>query len=598
MNKSHLHLATGLLVASGLMMHWGCGSEKKPAAAAASSASPFPQNVKQSCVVSQTDFNTWFVSGSVSENGAVKPANSVTFPHRNNCDFYQWSWQMFLWMTSPAKESGYSAGNGKTVMESQVFYTVTPANAKNERFLIPHEPGTPLRVNSNITQAGPHQLPMVMDREGRVFEVQKAKPGEKPMLKNAMGKMIQIDHLGTGPAGELQMLDKAGKQIEQPKRLLKAQLPEPSGIVKEFNSNGRTILVDQSGNLIDTEVGQATGDAIIAQNGSLVYYITMVNDMYAYFLTGGKNDVINDDQFPTTAAQRDEIVKYAAEQGYPAPPDPDALAIELKASWVEVTDLPNANTYFTIDAIVPEYDKSNPKMWVPKGERPAKLALIGLHVVGSLAGHPEMSWATFEHFKNAPNVAYEYLDSLGNVDTIPADGGTGWLLTADASSTNVNNSHMTVGHDTLYVDTTNAKEISASNSQMMKPFGVAPDQTPNAEDASPAAANSEVIAINNAVLSMLVGNDMRKNYFMVGATWTSGGNGPSGHAYPADNASVNDAIGTSQLANSTMETYFQFGATWNKNGSCFRCHSNNNSLAPGDLSHVYDDIVKLPPMKK
>jgi hypothetical protein len=582
-----------LLVASGLMMHWGCGPEKTTAVAI---SSHFPQNVKQSCVVTQDDFNNWFVSGQVSENGAVKPANSVTFQHRNNCDFYQWSWQMFLWMTSPAKEEGYSLGNGKTVMESQVFYTVTPQDSDGNRTLIPHKPGEPLRVNSNISQAGPHQLPIMMDKQGRVFEVEKPKPGEKTMLRNATGKLVEIDHLETGANGEVLFVDKAGKQIQKPK-LLKGTKDVPP-VVREFTSNGKTVLLDKNGNIVDTEVGQATGDALIAQNGSLVYYITMVNDMYAYFLTGAKNGALYSGEFPTTAGARDSILEYGKQNGWPTPPDPDALAIEIKSSWVEVKDLPNAETYLTIDAIVPEYDKSNPKLWVPVSERKAKLALIGLHVVGSLAGHPEMSWATFEHFKNAPNSAYTYLDSLNNVDTIPADGGTGWLLTADAGATSVNNSYITVGHDTLYLDTTNATAIGASNTKMMKPFGVAPDQVPNAENTSVADANSEVISINNSVLNKLAQNDIRKNYFMVGATWTSGGHGPNGVAYPANNASLHDAIGTSQLANSTMETYFQFGELYSANGSCFRCHSGDSTLVPGDLSHVYDQIIVLPPMQK
>ena len=32
--------------------------------------------------------NSWFESGSVTLNGAVKPANSVTFPDAPNCTFY------------------------------------------------------------------------------------------------------------------------------------------------------------------------------------------------------------------------------------------------------------------------------------------------------------------------------------------------------------------------------------------------------------------------------------------------------------------------------------------------------------------------------
>ena len=32
------------------------------------------------------------------------------------------------------------------------------------------------------------------------------------------------------------------------------------------------------------------------------------------------------------------------------------------------------------------------------------MALVGLHVVGVVQGHPEFVWATFEHDKNAPDI--------------------------------------------------------------------------------------------------------------------------------------------------------------------------------------------------
>ena len=55
-----------------------------------------PVDVKPTCIADSTDFKNWFVSGNISKNGAVNPANSVTFGHQNNCDFYRWSEQMFL----------------------------------------------------------------------------------------------------------------------------------------------------------------------------------------------------------------------------------------------------------------------------------------------------------------------------------------------------------------------------------------------------------------------------------------------------------------------------------------------------------------------
>lgn len=118
---------------------------------------------------------------------------------------------------------------------------------------------------------------------------------------------------------------------------------------------------------------------------------------------------------------------------------------------------------------------------------------------------------------------------------------------------------------------------------------------PNAEDASVAAANSEIISINNSIHSLLVGNDVRKNYLFIGATWTQNGAAPNGKSYSPTTTTPGVAIGTSQLANSTMETYIQNGANFNEAGSCFLCHSNfkTATLLPSDISHVFGALQPL-----
>jgi hypothetical protein len=84
-----------------------------------------PPDAGSSCetgpqALTPAEFNSWFVSGSVSLNGTVKPANSVTFPNIPNCSFYKWTEQMYLWLTSPAPPS-YGGGGG-LVMNSPIFY--------------------------------------------------------------------------------------------------------------------------------------------------------------------------------------------------------------------------------------------------------------------------------------------------------------------------------------------------------------------------------------------------------------------------------------------------------------------------------------------
>src|SRR5215470_14371089 len=81
-------------------------------------AQPLPSDPQQTCV--------------------VNPANSIAFQPTNNCAFYLWAHQMFLWLTSPAP-SIY--GPGAHVFDSSVFYDVSIPDAQGNRHLIPHTRG-------------------------------------------------------------------------------------------------------------------------------------------------------------------------------------------------------------------------------------------------------------------------------------------------------------------------------------------------------------------------------------------------------------------------------------------------------------------------
>ena len=460
-----------------------------------------PSDVYPSCTIDAANFNTWFKSGKVTENGIVNPANSVTFGHQNNCDFYKWSEQMFLWITSPTQEGDYTNG---TIMESPVFYTVSPS-VNNQRTLIAHEPGKMISVVSNV---------------------------------------------------------------------------------------------QKTDSRVDTEEGQATDDVLMSQKQSLLYYITMVNDVYAQFLTGAKTGKLTDNTFPTTQEALDGIVAFAASNGVKLQ-DPNALAIELKTSWVDASTVSNVNDYVTIDAIVPTYDKSK-EVWVPNGgTETVKLAMIGAHIVGSTAGHPEMVWATFEHSNNAPNLSYTYVNNQKKTVTVPADSGNNWLLNGDSASDTYNVSHMTFRNDSIIANTN--ETVSASNTKMVNAWGVVPTGKPNPENDTPADANTEIIAMNNSILGKLATGDLRKNYIFIGATWTNNGAAPNGDSYSSSNTVDGVAIGSNQLANSTMETYAQYSHSTSafpgENASCFRCHHNKTNGVPGlkptDLSHVYGEIKPL-----
>jgi hypothetical protein len=572
-------------------------------------AQSLPPNPAQTCTVPAPTFASWFQSGRPSLNGVVNPADSVTFNPSSNCTFYQWSEQMFLWMTSPAP-ANYGGGGGR-IFDSPTFFDVSPPNANGQRIFLPHVPGFIHPLALRAAQVGPHGLPVVMSRAGQLLEVEPAPPNAVPQIRDESGKLVPIPHVKLDN-GKPVLLDRAGKEVKfsavpVPKA---APLPPqartglpPMALVRKFVVDKVPIFIDPDGNVIQSEEGQAGGgDVLMAQTGrKLIYYVTMSNDVFAYYRTMLGTTVPTTAVFPTTQQQLDQIVQYAASRGRTLV-DADALAIEVKSSWIEADGLPNLSSYITMKATTPTYNTSSSTTWTQNGQKTIQLALLGVHVVGSTAGHPEMIWATFEHANNTPNAAYSYVNTSNQTVAVAQNTTGTWLFTESGASSGFNQAHMAFANPSPCaansICAVSPFSISASNTIRLKPFGAAFNTRPNPFDATAAASNSEIIAINNSVRGQLVGGDIRGNYTMIGATWTNG-NAPTGSfsqaprsGWPAPNE-----VGTSLLANSTMETYQQGTSNDNSGSNCFACHSlgtASQTTATTALSHVFGVLQPLP----
>ena len=216
--------------------------------------------------------------------------------------------------------------------------------------------------------------------------------------------------------------------------------------------------------------------------------------------------------------------------------------------------------------------------------------MVGIHVVGSAATHPEMIWATFEHFGNTPNAAYQYIDNTNTTKTVAQNTAGNWLFSMPGSAGPFNNAHASMVPHTPNIAPVSPYTINPSDTIRLKPFGGAYNITPNQVDATTAASNSEIIAVNNSVLGQLIGGDVRGNYYMVGSTWTMKGASPSG-SYSGSGGAGNE-VGTSQLSNTTMETYQQGpDSQWNQYTNCFSCHQTNTT----SVSHIFNHVKPLFP---
>jgi len=527
------------------------------------STSPVPTDAQDACPLSSSTFASWFEGGTVTANGVVNPANSLD-PLTPNCDFYEWTEHMFLWLNSPAPVT-YGGGGGR-IFTSPTFFDVSPIQPDGNRVFIKHQEGVVPNFNVRTAQVGALGLPVVVDRFHTLFNVEPAPPEATPQVRNVDGRMVDIAHARRGEKGELVLLDSAGNVIRpQVVRSDDLQITSVEQLRKELVA--RKFIVDRipvfialSGGLVEVEQGQSDGGVLEAQKRSLVYYETSVNDVFAYFDTGFNDGAFSPvpTHFPTTAAELQQVTSFAHANGKTLP-DSVALAIEVKTAWVKADGLADLDTYVTRTATIPTYDRSNPDEWVPNGQQTVKLAMVAMHVVGSVAQHPEMIWATFTHVGTTPSASYDYNSSSG-VKTVPQSTSGTWLLSATGATGPFNEPHMSQPSNSPNIEAIAPHSISPSNTLRLEPWG---------KPGSSATSNTEVISMNDHVLGMLASGDVRKNYVMIGATWTIPGQAPP-----------SGQVGTNQLANTTMETYQQ-------GGNCFSCHVTSTP----DVSHVFRDSI-------
>jgi hypothetical protein len=318
------------------------------------------------------------------------------------------------------------------------------------------------------------------------------------------------------------------------------------------------------------EQGQPdTRDVLMARNGSFVYYTTYVNEIYAYFLTGTLNGGITPqpEQFPTEQEELQKIIAFGAAHGGMKittieDPRAKALTVTVKSAWVELTKDLDARKYITVKADIPEYNRDQlNKEWRLSGKtRPATLALVGMHVVGSASTQPRLIWATFEHVDNVPMASYSYMSTTSPDKTVdPAPNGR-WLFSANSCTGRPNVAYMRAPRDAPTINAIGDHKIEPSDTCREQAWGMVPSAGNKIE------RNTQVIAINSSVMGMLSTDDVRKNYLLIGTTWGGG-------------------AGSNLLANTTLETYEQ-------DQNCSDCHKGR--LLDGKFHHLFMRTRPLP----
>jgi hypothetical protein len=314
-----------------------------------------------------------------------------------------------------------------------------------------------------------------------------------------------------------------GKMLMLAPRFGELKFPVNNGLFRQADTNG--VLVDQ--------------------NGRAVFYATHMNADFAKFVRTNQ----------LTDLQKLHDL------------DPNAVfpkgSLELKSSWKIVQKGEDTSRFFTTDAMVPilslsadgkvQVDTSKP----PKKER---VALLGIHVVGVVDGHPEFIWATFEHDQNSPNLPIDMkIDDAKPVD--PNHTYTLYPKGALAKDSNISNR--------------NAVTIDNEGTQTLKPKVNVVRQFKFGGEDEPAS----IIELNTSVhLKLPKELAVWRNYSFRGAVWL---NDPATDFKVGQNFGQIDETkgilgGEKKLSNATMETFSQ------NTQNCFHCHT-SEMLPDGSL---------------
>lgn len=222
--------------------------------------------------------------------------------------------------------------------------------------------------------------------------------------------------------------------------------------------------------------------------------------------------------------------------------------IEIKAAWVPASDLKNGDSaFFTTCA----YE-------TPSGGSGAceliDVSLVGLHVVGWVAGQKEAVWATFEHVDNAPDCAatdQTYPDDRWNFykpgtdcTQIPNDCNVPQKISSSAHPTQVCRPH---------------------------PYGNGGEEN-----------ETNIADLNASVHSKLPPDSVWRNYHLIGTLWTTDGQLPKPDG--------SNFTGSTLLADTTLETFVGPTSEGAQGQNCFSCHNSNNPFP--DPAKGFDQVQK------
>lgn len=362
-----------------------------------------------------------------------------------------------------------------------------------------------------------------------------------------------------------------------PRRLAAGELPLLEGGVTQ--AGGRQVLIDQKGHAI--------------------YYGMHMNAGFVNFVK--QNGLTN------SAGVR------AADPSLSFPPD----VVELKEAWQVVPDTTPPTDFITARVRVPTLAVDPTTHQITEDDthpRDVTVALLAIHVVFTLPGHPEFIWSTFEH-----------VDARGISDVAPNAPAN-----PEATAETVVPSMLT--HALFKGGTTAAEANGGSLTPLLNPatqlFLSSPTSIYRMYTASKSNQtdfDDDVVAMNENMTALfgrvkLPVTDRRGHYRLVGAIWQD----RPDLSFETNRILVNDdndpdikknggdsprsiTGGEDRLSSTAMESFTQPATSF---PNCFSCHDTRAATARGvpaardqgsavtlepkqiNVSHIFNEVVR------
>jgi hypothetical protein len=339
----------------------------------------------------------------------------------------------------------------------------------------------------------------------------------------------------------------------------------------------------------------------VDQNGNPLYYAIHFNKVIKEFFAQPDPQkpnlrllTVND----LKAAQQDPGFKNLE---FPAG------SIEIKSAWQIVSDAKPPAGCFTARAGVPtlkvQTDDHGKARLVDSGKPPTTrtVALIGIHIVFALKGHPEFIWSTFEHVDananpdTAPSAAQNPTIPPGPTQYLPSPVANFLLFKTGTQFAAAN--QVVTPADIL----ANFDEGTQSFTKTGTPFQTSIYRVYRASKAdNKQQIDDEVQAVNDSMTRIFNGpafnprSDQRNRYRLVGAVWMDNPGGldnhpdkqflPGKYIRNALNQSPDDpaakVAGEDRLSGTALESFTQFDPVLSPNHSgqpnCFFCHDSHS----------------------